>query len=115
MWNYVYYLIYLRTKNRLDFTGTESYVCDKFENEDLSWFPIQRALSLVSSDKEEEEDVKAMVEEKLSAVQKKILDTIASTGSNQQMMQMGNLQLNAGRLKSRARKGNQRGTYMVNN
>jgi len=115
VWNYVYYLIYLRTKKKLDFTGTESYVYEKFENEDLSWFPIQRALSLVNSDKEEEEDVKAMVEEKLSAVQKKILDTIASTGNNQQMMQMGNIQLNASRLKSRARKANHRGTYMVNN
>jgi len=92
----------------------ESYVDEKFNNEDLSWFPIQRALSLVNSDKEEEEDVKAMVEEKLQAVQKKILDTIATTGNNQQMMQMGNLQLNASRLKSRARKANHRGTYMVN-
>jgi len=114
VWNYLHYMIYLKNKFKLDYDGTESYVFEKLENEDLSWFPIQRALCLANSAKEEEEDVKALVDEKLNVVEKKILDTIASTNNNQPLLPMNNLQLNASKLKSRARKMNQRHTYMTN-
>ena len=103
----------MKNKFKLDYDGTESYVFEKLENEDLSWFPIQRALSLSNSAKEEEEDVKALVDEKLNVVEKKILDTIAATNNNQSLLQMSNLQLNSSKLKSRARKMNQRQTYIA--
>ena len=48
-WNYVYYIIYLRAKNSLDYNGTESYVFEKYEKDDISWFPLDKAMSLSST------------------------------------------------------------------
>ena len=46
LWNYVYFLIYLRNKNSLDYNGTESFLADRISKDDLSWFPLDRAMSL---------------------------------------------------------------------
>lgn len=42
MWNYVFYKAYLKVKPETEFTGTESYVYDKIESQDLDWFPIRK-------------------------------------------------------------------------
>jgi hypothetical protein len=36
----------LKTKDETDFNGNESYIAEKFEKEDISWFPLHKALSL---------------------------------------------------------------------
>lgn len=46
MWNYLYYIVYLREKEEIDYNGTESYVAEKIKNDDISWFPIGKSLSL---------------------------------------------------------------------
>ena len=40
MWNYLYYIGYLKDKKETELTGFESYVKDKIDNNDISWFPI---------------------------------------------------------------------------
>ena len=46
MWNYLFYISYLKDKTKTEYTGFESYVADKLKNDDISWFPINRSLSL---------------------------------------------------------------------
>jgi len=115
LWNYLYYMVYLNTKNKLDYTGTESYVYEKIENEDLSWFPIQRAIILNTTQKEEEEqDVKQIIDEKLESVKTKIFETIASTTNNLMLSAIGSSKLKGGKAKSKGRRGDHKPTYIVN-
>jgi len=46
MWNYLYFLIYLRKKDPTECTGAETYILECLQNEDLSWIPQGLALSL---------------------------------------------------------------------
>ena len=46
LWNYLFYVIHLKLKEPKDYNGTESYVARKLKSNDISWFPIGRALSL---------------------------------------------------------------------
>jgi len=46
MWNYLFYIGYLYDKDTTEFTGIESYVADKLEKEEISWFPTYKALCL---------------------------------------------------------------------
>ena len=58
MWNYLYFLIYLRSKDKTDCTGAESYVLDHIENDDLSWIPQGMAKCLdVTNQKSVEEQL----------------------------------------------------------
>lgn len=42
MWNYAYYKTYLELKKKNQFNGIESYIYDKINQFDMSWFPVQR-------------------------------------------------------------------------
>lgn len=46
MWNYVFYISYLKDKEQTEYTGIESYVAEKLENYDNSWIPINKSLGL---------------------------------------------------------------------
>lgn len=46
MWNYLFYIAYIKDKSETELTGLESYVKAKIEKEDISWFPCDRSLSL---------------------------------------------------------------------
>lgn len=37
MWNYVFYIAYLKWKDPNEYMGVESYVSDKLEKDDTSW------------------------------------------------------------------------------
>ena len=63
MWNYVYYRAFLNFKGR-DLNGNESYVFDKIEKADISWFPIKRAKAI-----SEMEDEERLSEDELNYVQ----------------------------------------------
>jgi len=54
-WNYLWFIAYLNQKNQNDFGGTESYVWDKIEDQDISWFPLDKAIVLKDM-KDETED-----------------------------------------------------------
>ncbi|EGR32968.1 MIR domain protein [Ichthyophthirius multifiliis] len=51
LWNYVFYLAYLKEKESTEYTGIESYVYEKLEQNDISWFPIQRATILIDEER----------------------------------------------------------------
>ena len=40
MWNYVFFIAYLKNKDQTDYTGIESYISEKVELNDASWFPL---------------------------------------------------------------------------
>lgn len=44
MWNYIFYINYLKRKPKTEYTGTESYIESKISGLDLDWFPIKRYL-----------------------------------------------------------------------
>ena len=39
-WNYVYYIIYLLNKERLEYNGIETLVMEKYLGNSTEWFPI---------------------------------------------------------------------------
>ena len=55
-WNYLYYLSYLKQKNTVEYTGTESYIIGKIIDQDNSWLPelVQAKGENVSGDEGEE-------------------------------------------------------------
>lgn len=42
MWNYLFYIAYLLEKDVTEYTGIESYVADKIDKGEISWFPIYK-------------------------------------------------------------------------
>lgn len=46
LWDYIFYILYLKHKEKTEYSGFESYVALKLDNEDISWFPLNKALSL---------------------------------------------------------------------
>lgn len=39
LWNYLYFVVHLRTKDPTEYTGPESYVSALLETGNLDWFP----------------------------------------------------------------------------
>ena len=72
MWNYIYYLIHLETKDPTEFTGVESYVKDKSDKEDISWFPLHKAMVVDNPEDNEEKEQKKMIQEKLVNLTKEL-------------------------------------------
>lgn len=69
-WKYVHFVGYLQDKETTEYTGIESYVVEKVDNKDVSWFPQQEALSIKSQENDkdavmlrESEEVKSAVKE----------------------------------------------------
>lgn len=51
MWNYVYFLVYLYKKEVTELTGTEQYLWNLTERDDISFFPMLRSAVLEMEDK----------------------------------------------------------------
>jgi len=58
MWNYLFYIAYVREKESTEYTGIESYVADQLERNEIQWFPHYRALC-IKDDSNEIESKKA--------------------------------------------------------
>ena len=50
MWDYVYYIVHLKSKPSSDLTGTESYILENFEGKEIGWIPRMKALCLEGID-----------------------------------------------------------------
>lgn len=61
MWNYVYYRAYLEFKETTEYNGDESYIRNKMEDNDLSWFPIKRTWSVQQKEDTEIENIQEQV------------------------------------------------------
>lgn len=46
IWNYLFYIYYLKQENPTEFTGIDSYVFDMLQKEDIFWFPIGKSLTV---------------------------------------------------------------------
>ena len=68
LWDYVFYLVYLRTLDEQSLTGFEYFVLMKFQQRSTVWLPVGSTLFLKST-KGETED------ENLNMIQKEILES----------------------------------------
>ena len=100
IWNYIYFLVYLEMKDKFEYNGTESYIYDKIQADDLSWFPIQRAKSLSEGGQEENEDVNAIINDKFVVFEKKVLPVIKAALISRQNNGVSNGGANSIRLAS---------------
>ncbi|XP_036375711.1 inositol 1,4,5-trisphosphate receptor type 2 isoform X1 [Megalops cyprinoides] len=67
MWHYLYFLVLVRVKDPTEYTGPESYVAQMIKEKNLDWFPRMRAMSLVSSEGDGEQNEMRLLQEKLDS------------------------------------------------
>ncbi|XP_018621500.1 inositol 1,4,5-trisphosphate receptor type 2 isoform X3 [Scleropages formosus] len=67
MWHYLYFLVLVRVKDPTEYTGPESYVAQMIKEKNLDWFPRMRAMSLVSSEGDSEQNEIRLLQEKLDS------------------------------------------------
>nr|DBA33817.1 TPA: hypothetical protein GDO54_001448 [Pyxicephalus adspersus] len=67
IWNYLYFIVLVRVKNKTDYTGPESYVAQMIKSKNLDWFPRMRAMSLVSNEGEGEQNEIRCLQDKLNS------------------------------------------------
>ncbi|KAM4046679.1 inositol 1,4,5-trisphosphate-gated calcium channel ITPR3 isoform 2-T2 [Anomaloglossus baeobatrachus] len=67
IWNYLYFIVLVRVKNKTDYTGPESYVAQMIKSKNLDWFPRMRAMSLVSNEGEGEQNEIRSLQDKLNS------------------------------------------------
>ncbi|XP_071314905.1 inositol 1,4,5-trisphosphate-gated calcium channel ITPR3 isoform X3 [Trachinotus anak] len=77
IWNYLYFIVLVREKNKTDYTGPESYVAHMIKNNNLDWFPRMQAMSLVVTDGDGEQNEMRMLQDKLAATMK-VVTTLTS-------------------------------------
>ncbi|XP_045712698.1 inositol 1,4,5-trisphosphate receptor type 1 isoform X3 [Phyllostomus hastatus] len=67
MWHYLCFIVLVKVKDSTEYTGPESYVAEMIKERNLDWFPRMRAMSLVSSDSEGEQNELRSLQEKLES------------------------------------------------
>lgn len=55
MWHYVCYKAYLDFIKKSNYNGNETFIYQKIQNQDISWFPVKRARGV---DDEEDDTLK---------------------------------------------------------
>uniref|UniRef100_A0A4W2ITR4 Inositol 1,4,5-trisphosphate receptor n=1 Tax=Bos indicus x Bos taurus TaxID=30522 RepID=A0A4W2ITR4_BOBOX len=70
MWHYLCFIVLVKVKDSTEYTGPESYVAEMIKERNLDWFPRMRAMSLVSSDSEGEQNELRNLQEKLESTMK---------------------------------------------
>lgn len=84
LWYYVFYIMYLKSKDQTEFLGIESYVMDKFNQDDVSFFPLHRALILEEKKGGRTIDQNEVNKEKLEALQEKLRQMTEQMGKAKQ-------------------------------
>ncbi|XP_053320394.1 inositol 1,4,5-trisphosphate receptor type 2 [Spea bombifrons] len=67
MWHYLYFIVLVKVKDPTEYTGPESFVAKMIADKNLDWFPRMRAMSLVSSESETEQNEIRNLQEKLES------------------------------------------------
>uniref|UniRef100_A0A8C4XXW9 Inositol 1,4,5-trisphosphate receptor n=1 Tax=Gopherus evgoodei TaxID=1825980 RepID=A0A8C4XXW9_9SAUR len=67
MWHYLYFIVLVKVKDPTEYTGPESYVAQMIVEKNLDWFPRMRAMSLVSSEGDNEQNEIRNLQEKLES------------------------------------------------
>ncbi|KAM9750737.1 inositol 1,4,5-trisphosphate-gated calcium channel ITPR3 isoform 2-T2 [Menidia menidia] len=73
IWNYLYFIVLLREKNKTDYTGPESYVAQMIKSNNLDWFPRMQAMSLVVTDGDGEQNEMRILQDKLASTMKVVI------------------------------------------
>ncbi|KAE8292691.1 Inositol 1,4,5-trisphosphate receptor type 3 IP3 receptor isoform 3 [Larimichthys crocea] len=73
IWNYLYFIVLVREKNKTDYTGPESYVAHMIKNNNLDWFPRMQAMSLVVTDGDGEQNEMRILQDKLGSTMKVVM------------------------------------------
>eukprot|EP00941_MAST-03F_sp_MAST-3F-sp1_P004102 g4102.t1 len=82
MWEYLNFLLHLRTKDGDEYNGLEDYVAACLEAEEITWFPVNCALVLDGDEEENfEEETKKMMLEKMTQIEKEMKSLIADVRS----------------------------------
>ncbi|RNA13117.1 inositol 1-4-5-trisphosphate receptor type 2 [Brachionus plicatilis] len=76
MWHYLYFLILIKVKDKTEFTGPESFVYSCIQNKNLEWFPRMRAMSLDSSNKDEEENELNQIKSRLDQTSNLVINLL---------------------------------------
>merc|ERR1712100_549277 len=71
MWKYLYYLVYLKTKDETEYTGLETYVAGLCEEDNVGFYPIHKSMCL-DADDEEEDPFQVDVVSKFENVQREV-------------------------------------------
>ncbi|KAL4460255.1 hypothetical protein ABPG74_000006 [Tetrahymena malaccensis] len=91
LWNYIFYISYLKEKNRNYMLGAESEIYQKVKIKDISWFPLNRSLS-INQNQETNEEIDNLnkkiinMESKLSIILQEILKN--TKVSNKRILKM---------------------------
>ncbi|KAI7903144.1 uncharacterized protein BX663DRAFT_507611 [Cokeromyces recurvatus] len=72
IWQYLFFLVHLKYKDRTEYTGPESYVATCLKNADYNFFPINRALGLSNVEQDDKEKL-----DKLEKLNHLLLDKLA--------------------------------------
>ncbi|MBN3295152.1 ITPR3 protein, partial [Amia calva] len=70
IWNYLYFIVLVREKNKTDYTGPESYVAMMIKNKNLDWFPRMQAMSLVVTEGDGEQNEMRNLQDRLNSTMK---------------------------------------------
>lgn len=73
MWHYLCFIVLVKVKDSTEYTGPESYVAEMIKDRNLDWFPRMRAMSLVSSDSEGEQNEIRNLQEKLESTMRLVI------------------------------------------
>merc|ERR1712166_1660467 len=65
MWKYSFYMVYLLGKDPTEYTGLETYVSEMVEEEDMNFYPLEKALCMEDEEEEEADEFHLEVESKL--------------------------------------------------
>ncbi|XP_053545340.1 inositol 1,4,5-trisphosphate receptor type 1 [Bombina bombina] len=74
MWHYLFFIVLVKVKDSTEYTGPESYVAEMIKERNLDWFPRMRAMSLVSSDSEGEQNELRNLQEKLESTMRLVIN-----------------------------------------
>ncbi|XP_041446733.1 inositol 1,4,5-trisphosphate receptor type 1 isoform X2 [Xenopus laevis] len=74
MWHYLFFIVLVKVKDSTEYTGPESYVAEMIKDRNLDWFPRMRAMSLVSSDSEGEQNELRNLQEKLESTMRLVIN-----------------------------------------
>uniref|UniRef100_A0A8C9U1W1 Inositol 1,4,5-trisphosphate receptor n=1 Tax=Scleropages formosus TaxID=113540 RepID=A0A8C9U1W1_SCLFO len=75
IWNYLYFIVLVREKNKTDYTGPESYVAHMIKN--LDWFPRMQAMSLVVTEGDAEQNEMRNLQDRLASTMKLVSNLTA--------------------------------------
>lgn len=70
LWDYIYFIYYVKTKDPTEYNGIESFVAQQITKDDISFFPLLKAMVL--HEDEENVDVQKLISEEIQNIESKI-------------------------------------------